>query len=458
MKKYIFTTLIATSLWVTSALAVVPSLSVSSQSGTNYSLNISGDPNQSVILYFHQNTNPSVYTSMVIGSTNGSGTLSYVFNTNTYNVVANDQIYTIINSQSSAPINLNNPSGGTNNTLSLSQTTLNLNANQQGVVTAYNMTGNLSVTSGNTNVATVYANSSNIYITGVNQGTTTITVSGTNTSNQYVTGTIQVTVSGTSTGTMSLSQTSIALNPNQQGTVYAYNIASNLNVSSSNNSVATASVSGSTINIYGVAQGTAYIYVSGTNTSNQSVSGTITVTVNGNTNGTLSLSQTSLTLSPQQTSTIAAYNVNSSLSAVSNNNSIATVSVNGSNINIYGVSPGNVSISVSGYGVNNQYLTNTIYVTVSGTTVNPGNGPWTVNVCGYSGYKYICKNVTVNSYEEYLYLTQLNKSIGGNLKYPSKYKTRANQSIQARINLINKRMQERMNELNRRIGNINMRY
>lgn len=442
---------------LTNAFALTPSLSLSSQSGTTYGLNVSGDPNQTIFLFYHANSNPSFYTSLNIGTTNASGTYAYAFNTNTYNVVANDAIYVSVNGQNSSTLQLNNPSGSTaTGTISLSQNSISLNTLQQGSILAYNISSNLNATSNNTNVATVSVNGSTIYVNGINSGTANIYVSGTNTSGQYVYGNIVVTVTGNSVNPITFSQNNITVAIGQQATTFAYNMAGNMSVSSSNTNVATTYVSGSTIYVTGVAQGTATISVNGTNTYGQNATGTLYVTVNSNsTSGNLSLSQTNLTLSPQQSKQVTAYNVYGNLSVISQNTNIATATVSGNTITVTGINPGPTYINVTGTNYNGQSVTNSIRVTVNGNSSNPGTGPWTVNVCGYSGNTWTCQNITVNDYNLYLYLQKYNQNNGWNGKYPNKWRNKRVQNIQKRIEQINKQMQKRMEEMNKRMQEIN---
>jgi hypothetical protein len=192
--KSLLSVVISTMAFATLAWGATPTLTLSGQNGTQYTLNIYGDANQTAYLYYHSNSNPSVYTNLNVGTTNASGTLSYVFNTATYNTIGNDSVYVTVNGQNSTLLNLNNPNTAATTTLSLSTISVSLYPGQTTTVSGYNVSGTLSVTSSNPNIATVSVNGANLTITGQNTGSEFLTITGTNIYGQPVTATIYVTV------------------------------------------------------------------------------------------------------------------------------------------------------------------------------------------------------------------------------------------------------------------------
>jgi hypothetical protein len=135
-------------------------------------------------------------------------------------------------------------------------------------------------------------------------------------------------VTATSTSQVRFSQNNPNLMVGQNGSVTVsggngnYYIASN-----SNSGIANASLSGNTLSFSGVANGTSAITVCSTNSSNCAI---INVTVNTNTTGSLSLSQSILNLGNGQTGTIQIFGGTTpyTLHLVSGNSATASLSGN----------------------------------------------------------------------------------------------------------------------------------
>jgi|GEM_PF-1369250 hypothetical protein len=288
--------------------------------------------------------------------------------------------------------------------LTLSQTSLSLNAGQSATVTAsypvYNYSNSFYISSNsNSSVASASVSGSQITVYGIASGSTTISVC--SNSGSSVCASLYVTVSGynngctyygCSVGGLTLSQTSLSLNVGQSASVTAsypvYNYSNGFYISSnSNSSVASASVSGSQITVYGIASGSTTISVC--SNSGSSVCASLYVTVTGNIySGSIYFSPSSLSLSIGQNSTVSIYSNGGSYGnyyVSSNSNSgVASASVSGSSLYVNALSAGSTSIAVCQSAYSSYCAT--LYVTVTGVLggntnlwFSPGNPSLYVN-------------------------------------------------------------------------------
>lgn len=358
-------------------LAYGPVLVISNQYSDNVTLSVSGGySNSSVQLNY---TPPGTSFPTVInnfGRTDNNGYYTTTISRSAYGISSGSLIYVVISGQQSNSVSLGNDggSGCTYNcggSLSLSQTTLNLNQGQSTSITAYNLpSGSTLSVYNNTNssVASAYASGNQITITGNSVGSTSINICssyGTMCASVYVT----VNNNGGCTyncgNNLSLSQNNVSLNIGQTSAVTAYNYSGgSIYISSNSNSfVATASVSGNQISILGNNNGSATISVCA---SNGNSCANIYVTVSGNSGSNISLSQSYLTLNVGQTASVTVYNAYA-LSIGSNSNSyVGYANFNSNIVTVTASSPGSTTINIC-----SAYSTQCVPLYV---TVNSGSG------------------------------------------------------------------------------------
>jgi hypothetical protein len=255
--------------------------------------------------------------------------------------------------------------GSAGGSISLSQTSLNLNIGQSSVITVYNSNPGSFYISSNSNptIVSVSVNGNQLNISGNGVGSASITVCASNNSSCV---TLYVTVGNSGSGSLSLSQTSLNLNIGQSSIITAYSSYSGTYYisSNSNSSVATASINGSQITVYGQGTGSTNIVACQSGGS----CATVYVTVGGSgctyNCGSLSLSQTSLTLNSGQSASV---NISGNGSYYISNNSnsyVAGASINGNTLNVYASAAGSTTIAVC---QNNPSSCVNLFVTVSGS-------------------------------------------------------------------------------------------
>ncbi len=219
--------------FVAKVYAVNPTLSLSS-SGNNVMINVSGDPNSSVVLYYNLSYGTQ---STVLGTTNSSGFLSTYVSANSYNITSGSLVYVLVNNQQSASMAW--PSAYSS-TFTLSNTNLSLNVGQTSYVTANNNFGTLYVSSNsNPNVATASISGNTISVYGSTSGTTSFNICQSGNTNSCVN--LYVTVGGgvnygTNTG---INISNISLSVGNSVTFNSSNGSSLYVSSNSNPSVAT---------------------------------------------------------------------------------------------------------------------------------------------------------------------------------------------------------------------------
>ncbi len=236
-----------------------------SQSDTIYPPN--GNSNG---FYISSNSNSNAVSTTISGSTltmfgqnTGTATIKVCSNDNSYC----GNVYATVNGYS----------GG----VTFSQSTVNLNLNQNSSITVSGGTGSYVLTS-NTgpNVVAASLTGSTLYLNALNNGSATITVC--QSGNTSACGQVIVTVGGSSNGnniiTFSNSSPAVAVGQSQTVTVYTTNgWTGNYSVTSNSNSnAATVSVTGTSINITGIQNGSTIITVCQTGSS---VCGTLTATI-----------------------------------------------------------------------------------------------------------------------------------------------------------------------------------
>ena len=378
--------------------ANVPSLIITPPSAGSSTVQLTvygADANASALLYFPSS---SGYISNNIGTTNQSGYLLTTINAATYGITAGSPVYVMVNGQQS--MSQNWPSYSSTGSLSLSQTTLNLQAGQTMSVSAA-VSASLSISSNsNPSVATATINGNQIVVTGNVSGTSNIAVcaSGIGCSNIYVTVQSAATAIPAS---ISFSQSSLTMTVGQSQNVTLSGSGSYYVSSNSNVSVSSASINGSTLTVNALSNGNNTLSVCAS--GNNSVScGTITVNVTGtvNTTTTNSTTQNVVTFSPSSVNmnvgsrqSVTVYGSGPYYVSSNSNPSAVTANVNGSSIDLTGVAFGGANISVcqisGGCGNLYAYVAPTdagTQPTVSSTSVAPAIANFSVSSNGSAGF------------------------------------------------------------------------
>ena len=365
----------------TVSASVTPTLSLSA-TGTSDQVQISvtGDPSSSVILYYTPST--SGLQVAAIGNTNLSGSFSTTVSSATYGLTTGNSVYVSvggINGPKSAAATWPTVATTASSLLTLSQTGLALSVGQTSVITATNNTQNSLFISNNSNstVASAAINGNQITVLALGYGSTSITVcpvgSTANCQN------INVTVQNGNTQSLTLSPNNVSVTYGQNASVAisggtgTYIVSNN----SSSGNIST-SINGNTLLIGGnsAASGTYSVTVC---SSDISSCGVVNVTLGTTTSSTISFSQTAPSLSVGQS---------------------MTVTISGNTTGTYYISansnPGVVQASISGNNL---------------TLLGSASGTATINVCASSGS---CNNMTVtvnNSNSSLVYLSQSSLSV-----------------------------------------------
>lgn len=216
--------------FVGNVYAVNPTLSLSS-SGNNVMINVSGDPNSSVVLYYNLSYGTQ---STVLGTTNSSGFLSTYVSANSYNITSGSLVYVLVNNQQSVSVAWPSYNYGTNYGTNTGINISNISLSVGNSVTFNSSNGSTLYVSSNSNpsVATtgsasinpgcysgamysvitgqpcyyqnIQTSSSSMTVTALSYGSTTITICQSNNTSACTTFTINVvsggSVLGTSTG------------------------------------------------------------------------------------------------------------------------------------------------------------------------------------------------------------------------------------------------------------------
>ena len=235
--------------WGFAAHALTPTLSLYGQSnGDSVQVNINGDPNASVLFYYTKVGVGSQISSL--GTTDNSGNLSVTVGSIQYGITSNTPVHVTTggaSGPSSATVAWPTVITATGNTISLSQTSVTVNAGSSTSVTAYN----------NSSTALSLSSSSNPSIAGISIVNNQITIVGSVPGSTIATFCahdcvgIAITVQAASTNTqLALSQSSLTLGAGQSASVtisggtMPYSILSN-----SNAGAVSATINGSLLNV-----------------------------------------------------------------------------------------------------------------------------------------------------------------------------------------------------------------
>jgi len=370
----LFITVLATFAFFTfigTAKAVTPTLSFSNISGDSVQVNVTGDANASVVLYYIS-TNAGL-SIQPIGSTNSYGSASIGISSSQYNIASNGSTYVIVNNQRSSTVTWPNITSASSNTaLILSQTSLVMTTGQTNTITV-NPNGNAGTlyvsNNSNSQVANVSVANNQVTVSALSVGSTVVTICplnspSTNCASIYLT----VVQNSTSAQSLSFNQNNVTVANNQtvpvtvSGGTGVYTILNN-----SNSSAVTATLSGTTINLYGTGtSGTASITICSTDMSS---CGIITATIGTVSTTGVTFSQTYPTLGTGQTLAVSIYGGggNGTYSISSNSNaSVISPSISGSTLNLYGSNTGTAIITICSTSGSCGTITPTVSYTSTG--------------------------------------------------------------------------------------------
>ena len=326
--------------------SITPTLSVyGTGNGDSVQVNVTGDPNSSVILYYSSTTGGQQFYSL--GSTDASGNFSTNVSSSSYGIASGSPVHVTLNGINGIPsATVMWPIVTSVNTsqMTLSQNGLILGVGQSNIVTVTNSPGSLFIST-NTNPSVANANISGTSLT-INAsaiGSTLITVCPTGTTSGCPS--VSVVVQNSGAQTLIFSQNNITLSSGQNTPITVsggngyYNIINN-----SNPSFVQASVNASTINLSTTATaGSAAVTVCSTD---MSACGIINISISG-TSSALTFNQTNPTLSIGQSLGVVVYG-SSGTYYISSNSSPSVVQANISSnvLTIYGIATGSSIISV----------------------------------------------------------------------------------------------------------------
>jgi len=228
--------------------ALAPSLSVfATGSGDNVQINITGDSNSSVLLFYGSNA----FT--VLGTTSSSGSLSTTISSATYSIASNAQVYVKVGGISGQQSNTvtwpwTQGSGTSGSNITLSQSAILVNVGQTSTITA-NSSYLFLQSNTNPSVANVNLNGSNIAITANAYGSTVarICILGSTTNCQD----LSITVQNYGTSQLGFSRNNFSIYSGQSASISVTgSSSSNYIISNNSNPTAVqASISGATITL-----------------------------------------------------------------------------------------------------------------------------------------------------------------------------------------------------------------
>jgi len=364
-------------LFVGQALAMTPTLSVTSTGNNSYNqyqVTVNGDANQGINLYYYNGS--TIAPAIFLGTTNSNGYFTTTISQSNYNIPSGANTYVVVNNQQSPYITWPYTNGN-GSTVTLSQSTVNLAVGQTQSVTIYGGSGSYYISSNtNSNIVTSSISGNTINLYGENIGSTDISICSSN--GGYGCVTLYATVGGSGYGnTIYLSQSSVTLSTGQStivtinGGTGSYYISSN-----TNSNVASASVSGNTITIYGSAIGSTNVNICSYTGGSSCVSLYVNVAYgNGNNNGqSVILSQNTLAMYVGQSQTITLSGSGSYYISSNSNSNVTTTGINGNSLTVYGAGVGasNISICSSNSVYNGNYYGSNCAILYVGVQANGG--------------------------------------------------------------------------------------
>ncbi len=266
-------------------LADTVGLSVSSMSNNRVQINVNGDSNYSVDLFYQVSPSSPTIPVGSIGTTDSSGYFSAILNSGSYNLSSGYRVYVEVNGQQSNTVIWPSSDNNNNDQITFSQNNIELDYNQSITVNIYGGSGSYYISSNsNSDFVNASISGNQIYLSTDNNNqyngdSATIRVCSRNGNSSC--GYLYVTQSGNNNNEqVSFSQNNINLNIGQQVQTTIYGSGSYYISNNSNSNVVNAYLNGNTLNITGSQSGSATIRVC-SNNSNSSC-GNLHVSVSGN--------------------------------------------------------------------------------------------------------------------------------------------------------------------------------
>ena len=347
--------------------AMTPTLTlISNNDGDTVQVDVVGDPNSSVLLYYYKTNVGIQFTS--IGTTNANGTLLTTLSSSQYGIASNTVVHintSGVNGPQSNSVSWPTVSGvSSSNMISFSQTGVVLTQGQSTTITANNLNSGLLYLSTNSSpvIANVAISGSQITITGNSYGSTTATLCLVNNTSNCAS--IYITVQNSGAQALTFSQSSVSLSSGQSivvtvsGGSGSYNVTNNS--SQSPNYVST-NVSGSSITLTTTGTtGNSSITVC---TTDMASCGIINVSVGATSSvASITFSQGSPTVVVGQSQSVSVYGPTGAIFYVSSNSSpnIVQANLSGNTLTLLGIANGTSTITVCSSSSNCGSLTATV--------------------------------------------------------------------------------------------------
>lgn len=171
------------------AFAATPTLTVMSASGTYFQINVTGDANHQVNLYYYP-SNSSSLSSIALGNTTSGGTFTTTITPTSYNIPSGSSVYVTVNGQQSSSVTWPYHSGNNNyQQVSASQSNVYLNYGQSSTVYLSGGTGIYYVyNNSNPSVVSTSVNGSVLTLQGQSNGSSNLSIcSSVSTNSNYYT-------------------------------------------------------------------------------------------------------------------------------------------------------------------------------------------------------------------------------------------------------------------------------
>ncbi len=351
------------------AYAATPTLSLSATSGDSAQISVTGDPSKGVMLYYNVGTATGAF-STTLGSTNASGAFSMTLSASSYAINTGGSVYVVVNGQQSSVQAW--PTSGTtaaaaalSGAPSFSQSSITIGVGQSTIIISQGSSnGVYLLVNSSPTIATVYANGTQVTVTGNQIGSVAATLCYVGTASSC--SVLNISVQAASVPTITFSQNNVILSSGQTLPVTVSGGSQNYAITSNSNpSVVQATVSSSTVTLYAPAtSGTAAITVCSSGTS---VCGTLAVSVSAST-GAASQSTVAFGVANPPVAvgqdTPVTVSGGSGRYSIGNNPSpnLVRASVNGSALTLTGVSPGSAFVTVC--DASNSNNCGTVFFTV----------------------------------------------------------------------------------------------
>ncbi|MFA5184734.1 MAG: peptidoglycan-binding domain-containing protein [Patescibacteria group bacterium] len=362
---------------VPAAQAATPTLVLTSGDGDNVQVDVTGDPNSSILLSYQKSD--GVPRLQFLGSTSSNGSFSQSVSTTNYGIAANSSVYVTVNNKQSASVAWPYSATTAAGAISLNQTGLVLNVGQSSTLTVSNLGSSLLYLLNNSNpqIANINISGSQITVLANTYGQTVMTVCTLGTTSNCASAYITVQNSGATA--LTFTQTSLTIAYGQSSTVSVLNgnttSGSYTILSNSNPSTISSSIDGSTITLRAnSSSGKAAITVCSVNMSS---CGIINASAGTTSSSSLVFSQTTPTLLIGQSLNIPISGGTSySVSSNSNSNVVSATITNTNNLTLAGNNTGSSVVTVCASNGNCGSVTATVSFATGGPIALSQSNLW----------------------------------------------------------------------------------